>query len=267
MEDSVCICFPDVPSRFRPTWTNNPYIKSLEKRHKSSQRRLLTKLSQGIAEASARWKSCWGNSSLRKDWQGVGTMFKCSPQRFWNSSGRKGSNQAQGCHVLSESTDNCLMQSELCFLLRCVLHNAEFLKGRALSFSLKWEVRTVCIRSGSCPWVRLSKGHVFHGREECFVFYGLGSSQNAVQPAIFMDPVLRWLILHIHEAGWRRPSSLRWNLEWGLCVQKLGNSHRQDGCTHLWMWSWEKKIQFTPFAMRFIGWRVFCILVSTFVLY
>lgn len=159
------------------------------------------------------------------------------------------------------------MPSELCFLLHCVLPNMKFLKGRALSFSVKWEVRTVCLSSGSCPRVWLSKGQVFHGQEECFVLDGLGSSQNAVQPATFMDPILKWLILYVQEAGWRRPYSLRQGLKQGSCMQKLGNSHSQGGCSYLWMWGWEKKIQPTPSAMCFIGWTVFCRLVSRFVLY
>lgn len=54
----------------------------------------------------------------------------------------------------------------------------------------------MCISSGSCRWVWMSKGNVFHGQKEYFVFYGLGSSQNAVQPAILMDPVLRQITSH-----------------------------------------------------------------------
>lgn len=138
---------------------------------------------RAAGETSSEWGSPLGRTA-----NVLTECLRCSPQRFQNSSGRKGNNQAQSCHVLSEGSDNCLMQSELCFLLHWVLHNIKFLN---LFFSLKWEVRTVCISSGSCPWERMSKGNVFHGQKECFVFYGLGSSQNAVQPAIFMDPVLR----------------------------------------------------------------------------
>lgn len=63
--------------------------------------------------------------------------LRCSPQRFLNSSGSKVNNQGQDYYILSEGTDDCLMQSKIFFLLHCVFHTIHVLKGTALSLSLK----------------------------------------------------------------------------------------------------------------------------------